>query len=453
MIVFGKTFEEIKENLREILLRFRAAKLSVNPKKCNLFRRQVKYLEKSLLILKMEVIYNKDVKAYCLKNDNDIFRFRPDATIEEYRKIDLPQQELVYKELRLCIKGDTLHPSSVKKLNNKFPEEKWEPVYEEIKIEYPNEKIETFILPSNANLLAKMYNIIVLKSKNSKLVSEPNTIAPWISLYSIYGELFLNCYDEYITDPDPNIRLTSSKEELEKLIMVEDTQYNYTIQDIKATCDLKVKDNFLTGISIVFRALPKFCQTLFFFMRFNQSIPELATAQTLLHLSSMTTISCIINFINMEKRTLAHSEKIMLSEIKNFLNTIKNKQDEHGKLWPYHRVLYPEDGDLNANKFPNLAVASVTHFKEYGPTTFKNMVTPKMTTTIADIERKSITYDNRDIYVAKEEILTEAEKEGAKAIGLDLSKLRGTRQAREEIKADKQMLLAIQQLMSQFPKK
>ncbi|XP_011634591.1 uncharacterized protein LOC105425493 [Pogonomyrmex barbatus] len=43
-IVFGKTFEKMKENLREVLLKFRAAKLSVNPKKCNLFRRQVKYL-------------------------------------------------------------------------------------------------------------------------------------------------------------------------------------------------------------------------------------------------------------------------------------------------------------------------------------------------------------------------------------------------------------------------
>jgi len=43
VIVFGKTFEEMVGNLRQIFLRFREANLKINPKKCNLFERQVKY--------------------------------------------------------------------------------------------------------------------------------------------------------------------------------------------------------------------------------------------------------------------------------------------------------------------------------------------------------------------------------------------------------------------------
>jgi len=44
VIVFGKTFEEMVENLKQIFIRFREANLRINPKKCSLFGRQVKYL-------------------------------------------------------------------------------------------------------------------------------------------------------------------------------------------------------------------------------------------------------------------------------------------------------------------------------------------------------------------------------------------------------------------------
>jgi len=44
VIVFRKTFEEMAENLEEIFIRFPKANLRINPKKCNLFGRQVKYL-------------------------------------------------------------------------------------------------------------------------------------------------------------------------------------------------------------------------------------------------------------------------------------------------------------------------------------------------------------------------------------------------------------------------
>jgi len=44
VIVFSKSFEEMISNLRKVFLRFRAANLKINPKKCSLFGKEVKYL-------------------------------------------------------------------------------------------------------------------------------------------------------------------------------------------------------------------------------------------------------------------------------------------------------------------------------------------------------------------------------------------------------------------------
>jgi len=44
VIIFGKSFSEILKNLRTVFLRLRNAGLRVNPKKCVLFTRSVKYL-------------------------------------------------------------------------------------------------------------------------------------------------------------------------------------------------------------------------------------------------------------------------------------------------------------------------------------------------------------------------------------------------------------------------
>jgi len=45
VIIFGKTFEEIIQNLKKVLSRLREVNLKVNPKKCILFSQKVKYLE------------------------------------------------------------------------------------------------------------------------------------------------------------------------------------------------------------------------------------------------------------------------------------------------------------------------------------------------------------------------------------------------------------------------
>jgi len=44
IIIFERIFEDMVENLR-ILLIFRKANLKIKPKNCNLFERQVKYLD------------------------------------------------------------------------------------------------------------------------------------------------------------------------------------------------------------------------------------------------------------------------------------------------------------------------------------------------------------------------------------------------------------------------
>lgn len=45
VIIFGKNFYEMLENLKVVFLRLREANLKINPKKCVLFRKNVKYLE------------------------------------------------------------------------------------------------------------------------------------------------------------------------------------------------------------------------------------------------------------------------------------------------------------------------------------------------------------------------------------------------------------------------
>lgn len=44
VIIYGKTWEHMLGNLKGVFQRIRAANLKINPKKCEFFRRKVKYL-------------------------------------------------------------------------------------------------------------------------------------------------------------------------------------------------------------------------------------------------------------------------------------------------------------------------------------------------------------------------------------------------------------------------
>lgn len=44
VIIFGKSFDEMLENLKMVFSRFREVNLKINPKKCSFFQNKVKYL-------------------------------------------------------------------------------------------------------------------------------------------------------------------------------------------------------------------------------------------------------------------------------------------------------------------------------------------------------------------------------------------------------------------------
>jgi len=65
IIIFGKNFEEMFQNLKRVLSRLWEVNLKVNPKKCILFRQKVKYLEHVIL---SEGISTDDDKIAAVNN-------------------------------------------------------------------------------------------------------------------------------------------------------------------------------------------------------------------------------------------------------------------------------------------------------------------------------------------------------------------------------------------------
>jgi len=420
-----------------------------------------------------KLVFNKSKNAFVFKDDNDIGLFHSDVNLKDYQNLPINQVFIDYKGVRIAAKGDVLNPSSLRALARHFPEEGWlRP--DEISLPVVPTREEKYLIPSNSSLIVRVYAAICSGGSEAQLVSEPNALVSWLSLFCIYGDLFLQVYDEYICDKDENVQLTDELESVKGFILLLPTENTtYTEQDIKATChiilvsmnktfpeevrdiqlvqylknrksavystlgatqgELKVPDKFFLTLSTVFRSLPKLRSALFFMIKYNQRIPEFATGIMLLSHSAMTALTCITNFINVDQCTEAHSEPIILSEIKLFMDTVNKKKALHGDLWPYHRVLYPEDGDLNANRFPNLAVAAVVYYHNYGAPTHKQIVIPKMNTTVDNLINKAKTIERRPIFQEKVPELSADQKEAAEMIGLDLAKLRGTKRAAREM--------------------
>jgi len=133
---------------------------------------------------------------------------------------------------------------------------------------------------------------------------------------------------------------------------------------------------------------------------------------------------------------IRHLTDISFFRITLYTETIRQKRDLDGALWPYHRVLYPEDGDLNAANFPNLAVVSVHYFKEFGEASFQYMIPPNFPT-IPGLLKKMKEPEERDIFEReRERVMTADAIAGARIIGLDLAKLEGTRRAQREAGID-----------------
>jgi hypothetical protein len=65
----------------------------------------------------------------------------------------------------------------------------------------------------------------------------------------------------------------------------------------------------------------------------------------------------------LDQKTVTHIEPVLLDEVDKFLETVTKKKEEHGDLWPYLRVINPENGELNANRFPNLATKKIVLYE------------------------------------------------------------------------------------------
>jgi hypothetical protein len=65
VMVFRRTFQEHLLNLRKVFQRFREARLKLNPEKCQLLQKEVRYLEKL-----------KDVREWPIPKDNTKLKHR-----------------------------------------------------------------------------------------------------------------------------------------------------------------------------------------------------------------------------------------------------------------------------------------------------------------------------------------------------------------------------------------
>lgn len=312
----------------------------------------------------------------------------------------------------------------------------------------------------------------IITNKNFTITTPPILVAFWLDLFCLYMEDFCADYDDYMRDPD---QCVEKIEDLEKYY-----EDNYTCSsrnnsitksDIRATCHLIVifmnmsffenltdrdsqikkylerrqnavyksmgepaseivfRQSFFWSIGDTFRLLPKLRKLLFYFCLQMNNVPEFATACVILAHSSIITIKAMLDFIKLPKKTRAHSESIVLDEIHQFLQTIRKKKDENGALWPYHRILHPDDKDLNIANFSNLAVASIEYMRKYGGDTFKFMDTPTSLVQ-PDLMEKAITSETRDIAVIVQ--LTNEEMMAVREMEIDIKTLMGTRKTRDE---------------------
>jgi len=233
----------------------------------------------------------------------------------------------------------------------------------------PIDEIELYEIPATADGIIRVFRTMVINEQNKKaqLTIKPELVGVWLSLFCIYDKLFCASYDEYLTSPDTAIKLAERNESLYTACTSRPMEKAFSSIDIRATChmilitinkgfaagladrdrqlseyltrrksaayssmgmmvgELKIHDRFFLDLHLVFRTLPKLRRMLFFYMYVNRiEKPEFATAAVLLYHSAMTTIQCIQNFIDLEKKTKAHVEPKVLEEIKLYRVILKN---------------------------------------------------------------------------------------------------------------------------------
>lgn len=185
--------------------------------------------------------------------------------------------------------------------------------------------------------------------------------------------------------------------------------------------------------------MPKLKELVFYFLFRIRSInPAMGLATVLLEESSMVTFKCMQTLMDAEIVCLAHSEKKILDEMKNFLTATKKMKDEMGSMWSFLRVIRPGDLSLATSKFPNLARAAVVYYKKYiDPSpTFDQVVFPGGATipNLDELARVKVPDDCLfTVPVLEGDSFTADQREMANIIKLDLSKWKITRALRNQI--------------------
>ncbi|XP_066594996.1 uncharacterized protein [Prorops nasuta] len=286
-------------------------------------------------------------------------------------------------------------------------------------------------------------------------------INTWLILFGVYDE-FYQYYKEYLSDKDENVTLHRGPPNMENLIRTSSLlRTEATKMDIRVTIHIlylfmnkqpmnpEHSNKFIkarlkavcatlhiysSSLLLTHKALATFCNTMnllpklktkLFWFCYNKSdkYKELELAKTLMANSGMTRISDIFVFINANNKTLAHSDPIMETEIQAFLETVGQKKQEAGAMWPYWRFIHPNDtSSIAVTPYPNLAVASVYYRQQISPDTCKNYMFKENVATISGLKKKvetTISISNTN----NNNVVTDELRLAAGILGLNLERV------------------------------
>ena len=294
---------------------------------------------------------------------------------------------------------------------------------------------KSYILPG----VSTMRTILgTIEKDKQTVVNLPTDLSIWLALFFCYGEHFISKYERYTLDPDLIVGFQEGasppplqKDNKERVINAIDVRctchllliamlkqfptkeeertrqiQQYIIKRKKAVYavvgsdvgNFVLQSKFLETYSSVMTILPKLKKILFYFAYENQNyFPELKLSTVLLANNGMTTIQAMVEFIDAEQLTYAHTNMDVLRDVGKFLPLVDKIKDELGPMWPYYRILKSKDATLNAFRFQYLASCAIAWKKKFGDATFKFVQLREFPGVYQTHLRAATTIDPRDL--------------------------------------------------------
>lgn len=345
----------------------------------------------------------------------------------------------------------------------------------------------------NQNEVAE--NDVITAYKYSEFVVDRRNLQYLLGLFTVYPE-FGPLYEEYQDNPDSNVLFANRNMEVigeeiktgkitandlkisaHLLVLLMGKSFNSTqvslLEYVRKYMENRAKavrfalddpqakfmlsPTGLEQMGLIWNTLPKLKELIFnFLFRVRGKHGEISAAISLLGESSMVTIKCIMKFIDSEMLTLAHLERKIWKEIKDFLTAATRIQEEMGPMWPHYRIIKPKDTTLSATNFPNLAPASITYCKAYIDTseTFGRIVVPN-TATIPGLLSSARALAPADIIAAdvapRAEMFNRVEQEIAEKLRIDLTRWITPRAMRARLGLDQERDRAMAYGAWQYP--